>query len=178
MQEKMCFHGKGFNRKSKFKECHICDKLHHNLCIKGHVEDDTRFACYKCRPNSMYQTGQEDLQIQSIDDAVAVLVQNSARGSESDKHDLGGILDSSKQTGEESTTDHDDNNLDLDLGMPEPIVQRRNEALRRGKEKGGEIFKKTMKMNQKVIWIKATTTLILRSLKKNMILKAMGLKRR
>ena len=27
------FCGKGFNSKSKFKECHLCDKLQHNLCI-------------------------------------------------------------------------------------------------------------------------------------------------
>ena len=83
----------------------------------------------------MYQTGQEDVQIQTVDDAVAIFVQNSARGSETDKHDPGGILDSSKQTEEESKTEDDDNKLDLDLGMPEHIVQRRNEALRRGKER-------------------------------------------
>ena len=83
----------------------------------------------------MYQTGQGDVQIQTLDDAVAVFVQHSVRGSKTDKHDPGGILDSSKQTEEESNTEDDDNELDLDLGMPEHIVRRRNEALRRGKER-------------------------------------------
>ena len=36
------------------------------------------------------------------------------------------LLDSSKQTEEESNTEDDDNKLDLDLGMPEHIVRRRN----------------------------------------------------
>ena len=141
--------GKGFNSKSKFKICHLCDKLEHNLCIKGGVKDDTRFACSKCRPNSDIQSDQEDIQIQSIDDAVAVFVQNSARGIETEREDLGRALDSNNRTEDESATE--DDKRDDDLDMPKHIVDRRNEALKRGREKRQKNAEKNYENEQESI---------------------------
>ena len=43
-KKKCAYCGKGFNSKSTFKMCHLCDKIQHKSCIETHLLDNTRFA--------------------------------------------------------------------------------------------------------------------------------------
>ena len=97
--------GKGFNSKSRFKKCHLCDKLQHNLCIQTNIQDEDRFKCAKCKPDAETEPDPIGINTSSIDSAVHNSVESNA-----EPH-LG----------------------DEDLNMPAHIVKRRNEALKRGK---------------------------------------------
>ena len=74
-KKKCALYGKGFNSKSTFKMCHLCDKLQHTSCIGSQVEDDARFACIKCEP---FKDAHEkrDKETPDIDDGFIGLIQN------------------------------------------------------------------------------------------------------
>ena len=91
--------------KSRFKKCHICHKLQHNLCIQTNIQDEDRFKCAKCKPDAETEPDPIGINTSSIDSAVHNSVESNA-----EPH-LG----------------------DEDLNMPAHIVKRRNEALKRGK---------------------------------------------
>ena len=118
-KKKCAYCGKGFNSKSTFKMCHLCDKIQHKSCIETHVLDNARFACSKCKPT---EDGHNNT-TSTIDAAV----QNNGLGT-TENNELVEEL-----TNEESSISEDLDDTDMD--MPSHIVKRRNEALRRGKEK-------------------------------------------
>ena len=119
-KRKCAYYGKGFNSKSTFKMCHLCDKLEHKSCIETHVEDNAGFACSKCKPT---KDGQKNSTTHSIDAAV----QSNGLGTTENNELVGEVGN------KESSISEDLDNMDMD--MPAHKVKRRNEALRRGKEK-------------------------------------------
>ena len=100
-KKKCAYCGKGFNSKSTFKMCHLCDKIQHKSCIETHVLDNARFACSKCKPT---EDGHNNT-TSTIDAAV----QNNGLGT-TENNELVEEL-----TNEESSISEDLDDTDMDM---------------------------------------------------------------